>query len=58
MLCVGRNTGQCADTHRDSDHRGDQGWDRDVQRLVAQRECTEGMVHEEEAEASDGWEGG
>lgn len=25
---------------------------------LPRRECTEGMVHEEEAEASDGWEGG
>lgn len=44
-LCVGGNTGQCADTHRDSDRRGDQGRDRDVQRLVAQRVPTQEGVH-------------
>ena len=32
-------------THRDSDRRGDQGWDRDVQQLGAQRVPTQEGVY-------------
>ena len=57
VLYIDRNTGQCADTYTDRDPRGDKGWDRDEQWLgeprgfPPRREHTEGMVHEEEAEA-------
>ena len=59
MLCVGGNAGLYADTHRDSDLRviraGTEMYSYwEPREYPPRRECTEVMVHEEEAEASDG----